>query len=693
MDQMDRAEYLERLELAVGRLEEVKEDQALKTPYADFFQKGAGFLLVVLRLRQELETAPGAGALAVKKTLKELEEQNLRLYGDLLPEKYETSYGNPDYAVRMLGEDFGPYFSALYAEVRGVIVYVFEDRLPDLVVTLELFLECLCAFADPELPTAQDLKSILASWHSDYCADFMKYRTRELVDPSLDFAKRLILESDLQDLRYLYAFGEYVSDNARQTAAFLAVLPQEEIDRMARTWTEGFRQGFIVMGKDLSKKKTVNIQYSLGFERIIRSAILQFEDMGLASILFRTAAHRVNCRPGKRGWFGEDPNPQYAFDHRNDDAVFLDSRLVTRKLSALHEAFEAHKTLANTHAGPAVLEVFGEKPFVPVVKETALSLTREQRELRVKYDTQSAQLTNRYIIGEERCFTIIAWPLPEIGENYPEIFRETFRINTLDNELYRQIQQKLIDVLDTGCRVRIKGMAGNETDLTVALPRLSDPSRETNFENCVADVNIPVGEVFTTPELAGTEGLLHVSLAYLEGLRYEDLRLWVKDGITCGYSCGNYPDAAQGKKYIEENILFHHDFLPMGEFAIGTNTTAYAMAERFGIADRMPILIAEKMGPHFAFGDTCYSWEEDNVTYNPDGKAIVARDNAYSILRKTDPSRAYFNCHTDVTLPYHELGSIDVERPDGSRVRILENGRFVLDGCEELNRALEAGER
>ena len=62
--------------------------------------------------------------------------------------------------------------------------------------------------------------------------------------------------------------------------------------------------------------------------------------------------------------------------------------------------------------------------------------------------------------------------------------------------------------------------------------------------------------------------------------------------------------------HIEDNILHHHVKLPMGEFAIGTNTTAYVAAEKYGIADKLPILIAEKMGPHFAVGDTCYSWAE-----------------------------------------------------------------------------------
>ena len=155
------------------------------------------------------------------------------------------------------------------------------------------------------------------------------------------------------------------------------------------------------------------------------------------------------------------------------------------------------------------------------------------------------------------------------------------------------------------------------------------------------------------------------------------------------YSCKNFEDEAENRRYIEENILFHHDTIPMGEFAIGTNTTAYRMARTYQIEDKLPILIAEKTGPHFAFGDTCYSWQEDTAVYNPDGKEIIARDNEKSLLRKKDVNLAYFGCHTDVTIPYDELGLIEVIREDGTREKIIENGRFVLPGTEELNEPLD----
>ncbi len=213
--------------------------------------------------------------------------------------------------------------------------------------------------------------------------------------------------------------------------------------------------------------------------------------------------------------------------------------------------------------------------------------------------------------------------------------------------------------------------------------------KQTNFENCVADVNIPVGEVFTSPVLAGTGGILHVKKVYLNGLQFRDLKLVFDCGQVIDYTCSNFETEEENRAYIEDNILFHHAKIPMGEFAIGTNTTAYVTAEKYGIADKLPILIAEKMGPHFAVGDTCYSWAEDTPVFNPDGREIIARDNEISALRKEDISMAYYGCHTDITIPYEELGNISVIDEEGESTPIIENGRFVLPGTEELNKPFE----
>lgn len=59
---------------------------------------------------------------------------------------------------------------------------------------------------------------------------------------------------------------------------------------------------------------------------------------------------------------------------------------------------------------------------------------------------------------------------------------------------------------------------------------LKNPEKETNFENCLADVNIPLGEVFTSAKLTGTNGVLHVSQVYLNELKYNDLEITFENG-------------------------------------------------------------------------------------------------------------------------------------------------------------------
>ena len=162
-----------------------------------------------------------------------------------------------------------------------------------------------------------------------------------------------------------------------------------------------------------------------------------------------------------------------------------------------------------------------------------------------------------------------------------------------------------------------------------------------------------------------------------------------KDGIIDNISCGNYADEAECKKFVDTYLLFNHETLPMGEFAIGTNTVAYRAIKKYGLEAVMPILIAEKTGPHFAVGDTCYSHEEEVDTFNPDGKRIVAKENSYSAKRHDDPQAAYFNCHTDITIPYDELGYLAAVTKDGEETVLLRDGRFVLEGLEELNRPLD----
>ena len=121
-----------------------------------------------------------------------------------------------------------------------------------------------------------------------------------------------------------------------------------------------------------------------------------------------------------------------------------------------------------------------------------------------------------------------------------EIFNEVIRINTLDAKLYEQVQQTMIDALDQETSVGSKERRESDRYACRTVPA-ERPGKETIFENCVADVNIPVGEVFTSHRYwTGQTEYLNVSKVYLDGLQYRNLKLTFKDGKITDYRCDNF---------------------------------------------------------------------------------------------------------------------------------------------------------
>ena len=662
----------ERYEIATSRIREIINEDTVSEPFKSFFCKASEFICKI----DDLNSIIKSGEIN-DFSLDRLKELNKSLFEEIYSENYEESFANPEYAVKTLGEEYGKILCYIYTKNRGMIRNVYMGRLEEVVLQMELFTQIYNYFEDVEQLEYDNVYETVYSYEKDNTEIFTDLMIEDRINPDNKFAVDIVMNSDLNDLRYLYKYGEHVGFNELKMAEFLNSLSQEEIDRLAKVYTEGYRIGFINTGKDISKKGTVDIRYSLGFERIIRSAIFNFKKMGLEPVIYQV------------GYTTTSPNRQYAYDHRYDDALYLDKAYIKRKLEVSRHAYESRKQLAGKMAGPAVIEIFGETPFEPKNKKQAYALSEEQQKLKSEYITEYQTMVQEYIKGDERSFTIIAFPIPEFGDDFEQMFKETVKINTLDSEIYGKVQQNIIDALDQAEYVKVLGKGDNKTNMKVQMHDLKNPLKETNFENCLADVNIPLGEVFTSPKLKGTEGILHVSQVYLNDLKYNDLQITFEDGKIKDYTCKNFDTEEENKKFIKQNVMFNHETLPIGEFAIGTNTTAYMVAKKYHVVYKLPILIVEKMGPHFAVGDTCYSFEEDIKTYNPDGKEIVARENEVSALRKTDIKKAYFGCHTDITMPYDELGEITAVRKDGSEITIIKDGRFVLEGTELLNEPLE----
>lgn len=483
--------------------------------------------------------------------------------------------------------------------------------------------------------------------------------------------RKIVMESDLNSYNYLYSFGKNITDNQLKIVDYLNKIEDKTILDMAKCTIDAFFRGMKNSGIDIEKKTFLVLWYNIGFEKLAKKIVELLE--GRVEVILRVAKSSYN--------------KQVDYNHRYDYNLYLTSEYTDKYLKLLNKELEKNKKCFSRYAGPIFVELFGEDRFVPQNGNQVFEKSDKLSKINAKFDTKFSNIYMKYI-RKDTSFCIISYPCPQIGKDFEKIFEETIKLNTLDNGKYQKIHQNIIEVLDKSKYVHITGKNGNKTDLIVSLMNLENPNSQTLFENCCADVNVPVGEVFTSPKLSGTNGILHVSKIYLNGWKFENLQLEIKNGFIEKFSCTNYLTEEENKEYINEHLLYDHKTLPMGEFAIGTNTYAYVMGNKYNINDKLDILIAEKTGPHFAFGDTCFSMDEDKETFNPNGKKIVAKDNEVSIKRlsnnKEEAEKAYFGCHTDVTIPYQELGDIKAFGKN-EEFLIIHDGKFVLRGTEELN--------
>lgn len=647
-----------------GYLEQSNQSDSKEAKYFEYWMKWCSKLM-------DLESKLSENYFETT-SIEQLKSENNDLYKDVMPAVYDKSYVNPVYMASLFEKKLGQQLSYIGCEMRKFIHYAFTHQQYRMAFGIELLLNAYKLYLSNELNEVS-LQSKIEAYSFDTMSFSSKIAMNQYYNKAFDAYTTIIRKSDLKDIRFLFKFGDYVTDNELETAQFLNNYSEKTLDTVAKAIANAYVEGFRRDGKDISLRHNVRVASNLGQEQITLRILKELETYNLEGFVYEVVSTEFN--------------KQYAYDHKFNIGLVLTEEWAEKKLKSLEKVAENCETALKDYSGILYIERFGEEPFSPISNDDRIKLDETQQGIYQSLQNNQRQLTEKYIPEQERSFCIVAFPTPEIGEQFEEIFEDTLKINMLDSDFYEKIQGVIIDALDLGNEVRVLGKGNNLTDITVSLQTLTDASKETNFVNCVADVNIPVGEVFTSPQLKGTSGLLHIENVYLEGFNFENLKLWFKDGYIESYECTNFEDMEKGKEFIKENLLFPHATLPIGEFAIGTNTLAYVIAEKYNIVDKLPILIVEKMGPHFAIGDTCFSWSEDTPVFNAlGGKEIIARDNEHSILRKEDVSKAYTNCHTDITIPYDALKEIYVSKNNGDKISIIKDGRFVLAGTEDLNK-------
>lgn len=386
-----RQEVEERYPLVMERISDILTEETVQPPFRDYFQKVAAFVIQMYHIEREAET--GAFFEKNQETLKALQET---VYRDVLPEHYSNSYANPAYAVKMLGEDHGRLLCALYGGIRQMTGVCLEQAVYEMTIYGELFVEIYNCFEDTEGTSPQEMKNILYWFYHDYSEVFVERSISRRVNPEEDFFAEIVRNADLTDLRYLYRYGHYISDNERRLAEFLNRLPEEKIQAMADAYMAGYCDVTEANGTDSSKKKVVGLSYPMGSERIVRAVIGKLAKLGLRPVIGRGN--------GEVGVNATSVNRQYEFDHKADAAVYLNKAYVERHLECQRTAWEKNKERAALFAGTVVMEspkAFGNAPFTPESKPENYVYSEKQQKLNVYFSSLSQELTSQYIQAVE----------------------------------------------------------------------------------------------------------------------------------------------------------------------------------------------------------------------------------------------------------------------------------------------------
>ena len=154
---------------------------------------------------------------------------------------------------------------------------------------------------------------------------------------------------------------------------------------------------------------------------------------------------------------------------------------------------------------------------------------------------------------------VLRWPTPAMAqlasmstEDFEEFY---FRVCCLDYRKMDAAAKALSTRMNRTDRVHIKGPG--DTDLRFSIKGIPNVP-------CTGNMNIPDGEVFTSPVRNSVNGVIHFNTPTLyNGVSYENVRLEFKDGRITGASSTLNNDRLQKLLDTDEGARY------VGEFAIG----------------------------------------------------------------------------------------------------------------------------
>ena len=89
-------------------------------------------------------------------------------------------------------------------------------------------------------------------------------------------------------------------------------------------------------------------------------------------------------------------------------------------------------------------------------------------------------------------------------------------------------------------------------------------SRGQSWIPCIGDLNIPDGEIFSSPVLTTVNGTISYAPTVYEGKPFEWVKLVVKDGVVVDFDSSNQDG-------LEQILSTDEGARRFGEFSFGTN--------------------------------------------------------------------------------------------------------------------------
>ena len=118
---------------------------------------------------------------------------------------------------------------------------------------------------------------------------------------------KIFEDINLEDDRYLFRYGKYISENEIKLMNFMRKYPKDKLQSLAKIIVEGYIRGFEKDNKDITLRHKVRVIYNIGQELLIKEIFDLFKKSNLqgVAVLAETTS----------------PNKQYEYDHNFDKAL------------------------------------------------------------------------------------------------------------------------------------------------------------------------------------------------------------------------------------------------------------------------------------------------------------------------------------------------------------------------------------